>query len=144
MSYGNYFGEISLLYNGYRTATVTSENYGNLGVVTQEFFYNLCQAHPLVKTAYQERCKLYSDAVSIFLRSCLRSLPYLKNVSEDVINSLIYSMREQVLEPEYHLQVDTDLTECLVLIFEGVIEVYTMIDNQKVQMALLGRGSMVN
>ena len=41
---GDMFGEISLLYNCKRTATVRSENYGNLALLKQSDFIGAAQA----------------------------------------------------------------------------------------------------
>ena len=47
----DYFGEVSLVYDSVRTATVTSKNYCTLGKLHLNVLYDVCLNFPFFKQA---------------------------------------------------------------------------------------------
>ena len=95
----DYFGEISLVYDSVRSATVTCSNYCTLGKISLLTLYELCAEYTFFRSALLNVIKLYDDSTKIFLHSVLRDIPYLADCSEDTISSLALSMKQDFLEP---------------------------------------------
>jgi len=88
-----YFGEVSLVYDSVRSATVTCANYCTLGKIGLKTIYTICAAYPFFRKALISAIQLYNDQTKVFLNSVLREIPYLKDCSEDTISSLALSMK---------------------------------------------------
>ena len=57
----DYFGEISLVYDGVRTANVGTTNYCTLGKLRVKTLHQLCANFPFFKKALLERMVVYDD-----------------------------------------------------------------------------------
>jgi CRP-like cAMP-binding protein len=64
---GDHFGEIGLIYNTKRTASVISKNYGSLARLSRSGFNDIQKYFPRLTTAFKEYCFKYKDEVSTFL-----------------------------------------------------------------------------
>ena len=89
---GEIFGEVAFLYNEKRTAMVTSNNYCTLGKIAKDDVYELFEMFPFVKADLLKRTCQYDDDVKMFLECALKAIPYLRDVPEETINRLVYSM----------------------------------------------------
>lgn len=89
---GDYFGEVSFIYNAHRSATVTANNYCTLGKIPADDVNELLTAYPIFKEQLTQRCIGYDDDLKIFLQSALQTIEYLKDVPLRTINRIIYSM----------------------------------------------------
>lgn len=94
-----YFGEIALVYDSVRSATVTCSNYCTLGKIHLRTLYEVCAKYPFFRKALINAIQLYDDHSKVFLNSVLRDVPYLANCSEDTISALTLSMKQDFLEP---------------------------------------------
>ena len=94
-----YFGEVALVYDSVRTATVTCTNYSTLGKIKVETLYEICAQYPFFRKALINAIQLYDDNTKVFLNSVLRDVPYLKDCSEETIHTLALSMKQDFLEP---------------------------------------------
>ena len=56
-----YFGEISLVYDSVRSATVSCANYCTLGKIKLETLHALCANHHFVKKALMQSIYTYND-----------------------------------------------------------------------------------
>lgn len=82
---GEFFGEIALLYDCSRTATVIAENYGTLGVLEKEYFDKLATPYPELITSLKNQVSYYDDPITSFLRMRLTKIPYLQNAKTETI-----------------------------------------------------------
>lgn len=57
----DYFGEISLIHDSVRTATVTTMNYCTLGKIGLEQVYEMCASFPFFKNALLNKMYGYDD-----------------------------------------------------------------------------------
>ena len=55
------FGEIALINDTVRTATVKSENYCTLATLSKKVFYDLCQNFPDIIVSIKEKSLEYND-----------------------------------------------------------------------------------
>ena len=89
----DYFGEISLVHDSVRTATVTCTNYCTLGKISLRTLYDLCSNYAFFRKALMNSIKLYDDQIKVFLHAVLRNIPYLQDVSEDTFQALAMSFK---------------------------------------------------
>lgn len=102
LSKSDFFGEISLIHDGVRTATVTCSNYCTLGKIKLKTLYELASNYPFFRQAMMKHILCYADQVKIFIHATLRDIPYLKNCSEETISSICRSMKQDFMEPGAH------------------------------------------
>ena len=57
----DYFGEISLIFDSIRSATVSSVNYCTLGGVSLETLFEICENQSFVRKALIKRTQIYND-----------------------------------------------------------------------------------
>ena len=95
----DYFGEISMIYDSVRTATVTCSNYVTLGRINVKTLYEICSLYPNFKSALVESTHYYDDPCRIFLNEILRDIPYLRDEDHSVISTIANSMKQDFLEP---------------------------------------------
>ena len=89
----DYFGEISLVHDSVRTATVTCTNYCTLGKITLRTLYDICATYAFFRKALMNSIKLYDDQVKVFLHTVLRDIPYLDGCHEDTFSALAMSFK---------------------------------------------------
>ena len=75
----DYFGEVSLIHDSVRTATVQTLNYCTLGQINIDTLYELASTYPFFKNTLMSNIKKYDDQVKIFLMTVLRDIPYLQH-----------------------------------------------------------------
>ena len=63
----DFFGEISVVHDGVRTATVTCANYSTLGKISLETLYNICARYPFFKLALMKYIQTYDDQCIVFV-----------------------------------------------------------------------------
>lgn len=91
---GSYFGEVSLLKECYRTATIKSKNYSTCASLEHEIFFKLIVRYPFIKTAMENRIKQhYQDRWRKFVKRSLKNIDYLSTgVSDDAVEEISYKM----------------------------------------------------
>lgn len=73
----DYFGEIALVYDSVRSASVTTSNYCTIGKIPGPTLFKLCADYPFFRNALLTQIKLYDDPQRVFLNIALRDIPYL-------------------------------------------------------------------
>lgn len=142
---GEIFGEVAFLYNEKRTATVTSNNYCTLGKIPKDDVYEVLEMFPFVKTELLKRTCQYDDDVKMFLECALKTIPYLRDVPDDTINKLIYSMTFAKFDKGQKLMQTEDKSNMMQIVQNGMIEMYTIMDNGlEFSIERLYRGSVIN
>ena len=61
LDHGEYFGEVSLIFDSVRTATVTCTNYCTLGKLGHPQLYDICAHYPVFRKALVESTFNYDD-----------------------------------------------------------------------------------
>ena len=93
MKTGDYFGEIALLMDSYRTASVVSVNYCTLGELNLENLHSLTVNFPIFRSILFNQINLYDDSVHLFKISALKNIEYLKEARPETLQMLAYSMK---------------------------------------------------
>ena len=73
---GDYFGELALLTQTPRSATVKSSNYCTLAVISKSLFYDLCTSFPDVFLKMKKKALNYSDPWKQFKLKLLQQIDY--------------------------------------------------------------------
>ena len=112
----DYFGEVSLIHDSVRTATVKTKNYCTLGMIALETLFELTSSYPFFKETLMEKMFRYDDQLKIFLMTSLRNIPYLADCSDDTIQAIAFSMKFDWLEPGVSYFNPGETQECLSIV----------------------------
>lgn len=140
----DYFGEISLIYDSVRTATVTCTNYCTLGKVGLKTLHTLCANHISVRKALMSSISTYNDQLLVFLCQTLRDVPYLADAKEETILNLVLTMKQDYLEPGAIYFVPGDYQDCMTIIQDGQMNLVTELDTgTQMTVEVLRRGAVI-
>jgi hypothetical protein len=79
----DYFGEVGLYHDSFRTATVSSSNYGEVGQISRAMVYKLLETYPALKYMFVKNMLNYRDENRLFLMEVIRrKIPYMAGASE--------------------------------------------------------------
>ena len=82
LGHGNYFGEVSPMFDCKRSATVMARNYGTYGELNKESMTNMMVKFPLFKVfLWENMMNIYDDDLKIFLYASLSTIDYLKPIA---------------------------------------------------------------
>ena len=95
---GDLFGEVAIINNSKRTATVKSNNYSTLAFLHISMFTVIFEKHPEALKNLKERRKLYQDDWKKFLVSNLKCIDYLKEATDDFLEDLYYELKDDILK----------------------------------------------
>lgn len=141
----DYFGEISLVYDGVRTANVISMNYVTLNKISGKLLYEICGEYQSFRKVLMQRIHVYDDNTRLFLIETLRTIPYLAECREETISALAHSMKYDFLENGAIYSNVGDTAKCMTIILDGTIEINLELDQgTPVILERLKRGAVVN
>ena len=63
---GDHFGEISLIHDSHRTASITAQNYSILGKLTLKTVFHVLKNFPHFRKALVKETYLYRDPLRLF------------------------------------------------------------------------------
>ena len=113
---GDYFGEISLIHDSHRSASVTAQNYSILGKLTLPTLYNVLKNFPHFRKALLKETYLYNDALRIFTIKALSQIEYMKAAQYETISNLAFKMKTEVLESGSLIFKPGDESDCLFIV----------------------------
>ena len=89
---GSHFGEIALIYNCKRTATVKSGNYSTFAKLTQEKFRELSQYIPELNSVIKKYIITYDDPVKRNIIQMFKRIEFLaEGIPQSLITQLLYT-----------------------------------------------------
>mmetsp|Transcript_17142 Transcript_17142/g.26498 ORF Transcript_17142/g.26498 Transcript_17142/m.26498 type:complete len:126 (-) Transcript_17142:16-393(-) len=80
---GEYFGEVAILFETPRTATVKSQNYCTLACLSKKTFFELCNSFPEIIVRMRSRALEYDDPWKEFRRTVVEAVSYFKAVQQE-------------------------------------------------------------
>ena len=78
---GDHFGEIGMLFDCKRTATVKSEQYGRLALLKKNDFIDLSKSFDTFSNLFRKQIFKYQDELTIWLMIEMEKIPYFKNLT---------------------------------------------------------------
>lgn len=90
---GALFGEVALIANCKRTATIKSLNYCTCASLTATYFKEMCRLYPEAFSKLKEKMRQYNDKWKEFLIKLVQGVSYFKGLTRIAEEELIYSMK---------------------------------------------------
>jgi CRP-like cAMP-binding protein len=131
LSPGAMFGEISIISNCKRTATIQSLNYCTCATLTEGQIKDITRKYPEVYSKLRARRKEYNDCWKRFLRKLILSVEYFRRCKPETIEELIYSMRQEYVESNKVIFKAGESIENLQFISNGTIDIMLRFDDGK-------------
>ena len=90
---GSYFGEIGIIKNWRRTATVKSKNYTTWATLKQNSYYEFKNRYPDIIRKMSDGIYSYQDRWKKFVKGLLSNISFLShNISEVILEDLLYEL----------------------------------------------------
>jgi len=113
---GMHFGEISMLYQCKRSATVIASNYCTCAKINRANYNELLQLYPDLTDLVKRNIMVYDDPLKVFLEISLNQIDFFQGLSKYIKNEWIFNMKLKQLEKGAFLyQLDTNSEEMYVL-----------------------------
>jgi len=120
-------------------------DYGMYGSISQEIFNYLISIESQLRNVLCKKTMLYEDTFRIFLNKSLQRVEYLKTAPEQLISDLCFSMTPCFLDKGDILAKAGDKAKKLYIVFAGMIEIFTQMDNgTEFIIERLTSGSVIN
>ena len=95
---GDHFGEISMLYNCRRSATVVANNYCTLARLTPSDFKDITSKFPSYLQHLKEQVYLYDDPIKLFLEEQIKRIPYFHKIGVDTFHDVLFNFNTAYLD----------------------------------------------
>lgn len=95
---GDLFGEVAILNNCKRTATVKANNYSTIAYLDKDTFTRIFNNDQKALEVLKEGRKKYQDEWKVFLKQNLAYIDYIKPCSEETLEQLSYYLKEETYE----------------------------------------------
>jgi CRP-like cAMP-binding protein len=92
---GAHFGEISVIFGCKRTATVVSDNYCTIAMLSKKTLQELQVYFEKIFSHFKNHVVMYQDDLKIFLEMELDKIDWFKDLSIATKNEIIYSMERE-------------------------------------------------
>lgn len=123
---GSYFGEVALLKNCKRTASVISKNYSTCARLDKSSFFRLIERYQFVKDSMLEHMREeYQDKWKKFIKRCIRNIDYLSfGISDKIVEELTYLFELTSLKEENYLFQAGQPCKDIYIINNGELNIY--------------------
>lgn len=119
----DYFGEIGLIYNTQRSATVKTSVYSSLANISKEDFAKLTGRFPELITNFKKRVSLYQDPYRCFLINCLNRIEYLRGLPSEVLDAVLYSISSKHYDANAVVLKEDDPVTDVLIVGEGALSI---------------------
>jgi CRP-like cAMP-binding protein len=126
---GDFFGELALIANNKRTASVKSLNYCNCALLSKEDFQDFCIFFPAVLNRLKKKISTYNDKLRVFQKQMLRSVDFFSRLAEPTIDELSLTMRDQFYEKDSYAFESGAPVESIIFILQGELDLVVRLDN---------------
>ena len=117
------FGEIGLLCECDRTASVMTEAYTTSAYINKEQFRDLCEQYPEAAMSIKGGLKKYDDKNKQFKKSLIRNLDFTERLSDDTIEELSYGMKHMFVEESQFLFKEGDFNSRIYFLQDGKMQI---------------------
>lgn len=145
---GDHFGEIGMIYDCKRTATVKSENYGTLALLRKSHFLELAKTFEHLIMQFKKQMYKYKDELTLWLVTELEKIDYFRTLSLTTRQEILYSLERFTYDKGTLICKKGENADKMFLIQQGIIEVAISYDRRKQDeyftIERLGRGAIIN
>jgi len=120
---GSYFGEVALITNLKRTATVKSVDFCTLSTMSRDVLQQAKEEYPQIYLNFRNKIMLYDDFDMTFRRKMIKNIPYFQKLTDQVIEEIVYLMRPKRYEAGTIIVKRGDNIDSLMLLKSGRIHV---------------------
>lgn len=101
---GDFFGEVSLIYDCKRTSSVIGNTYGTYGKLDEGTVLELFAQHHEFTSYLKERIlKTYDDDLKVFLMEAFNHVDYLKGLPDEILVHLAFCMEIKKYEADTYI-----------------------------------------
>ena len=124
---GDYFGEISILTDSPRTASVRSSNYCTMACIHKRVFYDLCSNFPDILIKMKKKALEYKDPWKEFKLTVLKQVDYFSEVmdSNEFYHEVQFHLSEENIDPGTTVLQEGEACKAIYFVVQGQIEVTT-------------------
>jgi len=141
---GDHFGEVSLLYNCRRSATVIANNYCTLAKLSQEDFKEIGNKFPNYISTLKDQVYLYDDPIKLFLEEHLKRIPYLQKVEQDTLHDVMFNFRQDTTDKGTYIFREGETSNGVFIVKSGIVEILVRVEGYELAVERLYRGSIIN
>lgn len=127
---GQHFGEIALLTEKERTATIKTKNYSTIGMISKEHFHELCLLFPEIKKNLLESLHLYCDKNKQWQKSLLKNISYFNKLSSSSLDELVYKVKLEVFEEGQVVFKLGDKIDKVYILADGMVNTYMELNDE--------------
>jgi len=127
---GSHFGEVGLIYNIPRTATVTSAGYCTLASLSKHDFQHIINLYPALIKRFKKFAEAYADPWKTFLLSVLDQLSCFRSLHDETFNELPFLMEVVQIEKNAYLFKPGEKATGMYLIADGEMELSVTINEK--------------
>mmetsp|Transcript_26614 Transcript_26614/g.47861 ORF Transcript_26614/g.47861 Transcript_26614/m.47861 type:complete len:855 (-) Transcript_26614:1837-4401(-) len=128
---GQFFGEVAIIFDTTRTATVSTLNYCNIAALNAKSLKSLVQAFPKLTQILKNATYTYVDHWKVFLFNSIEKIPFLIDSSDEFRHALIYSMQTRSLGKYDVLFDEGQVADKIFILVEGKLRVYATVASRK-------------
>lgn len=142
---GSHFGEISMVFQCKRTASVVASNYITCASISRPKFYELNSVYPIINTLMRKQVEKYSDPLKCFMEMNLNNMDFFKSLPKLVKNDFIFSMKQCSFDKGEFIYRNEECSTEMFLIQSGCVEIQQKQDKGVLfVIEKLFRGSIIN
>lgn len=119
---GDLFGEVALLCGCKRTASVKTNNYSTLASLDKHAFRDMCHQYVDVREKLKQNLKSYTDKLKMFLKFTLKSIPFMRNLSDEAIEEVTYHLKQKYVDENEIIYRAGEKVDKIYLITRGEVD----------------------
>lgn len=144
LRFGDYFGEISLIYGCKTTAKIIARKYCNLAILNKSKFEEVLLQFPGLKETFKKDIYKYNDKLLRFIKRGLKRVTYFRSLPEDQLFDIVFALKVKAYIKGEILQKPGEDASSLFFLQKGIIEVSTKFEGLDFVIERLFRGSCLN
>lgn len=145
MEDGDHFGEVSLIYDCPRSATVESSDYNTFARLAKPRFRQVAAEYPEWEAHLRENAiQNYRDKKIQFILRMFRRVEYLANFDDAVLFDLMFSLAPESCETGAKILDPSMKSNTLYFVEDGIVEVVTRFEGSQFVLDQLHKGSAIN
>ena len=141
---GDHFGEIGLIYNSQRTASIQSRNYNTLARLHRDRFRIIEQEYPEFKKQLIKHMFKYNYRKKEFIKTAFEKIQFLRGLDKKQFHHAMYILKPSFWEPGKIILKEGDDTNSFIIVEHGGVEIYAEFEGNEFIIEKLPSGSIIN